>query len=79
MLDILFHSFVECIILSYYLLVISFGYLIWRILFSKFSDVLPFFTCGSAIGNLWGICLGVTIVRPFPWLTFYLTSHCKKE
>ena len=32
-------------------------------LFSKFSDVLPAFTCARAIGNLWGICLGVNILR----------------
>ena len=23
------------------------------------SDVLPAFTCASAIGNLWSVCLGV--------------------
>ena len=44
-------------------LVISFAwykeYIMWRISFSKFSDVLPAFTCGSAIGILWSICLGV--------------------
>ena len=26
--------------------------------FSKFSDMLPAFTCARAIGNLWRICLG---------------------
>ena len=43
--SILFYNFVEFIILLYTFLVISFAryeeYMVWRILFSKFSDVLP--------------------------------------
>ena len=34
----------------------------WHISFSKFSDVLPAFTCASAISNLWNICLRVNII-----------------
>ena len=33
--------------------------MICMISFSKFSDVLPAFTCERAIGNIWSICLGV--------------------
>ena len=38
--------------------------------FSKFSDVLPAFTCARAIGNLRSICLGVNILSPSPCVTF---------
>ena len=52
--DVLLFS--EFIILLYTFLVISFArnkeYIICLIWFSKFSDVLPAFTCASAIGNL---------------------------
>ena len=37
-------------------------HIIWRISFSRFSDVLPPFTWARAIGNLWSICLGVNIL-----------------
>ena len=51
----------------YTFLVISFArykeYMICLILFNKFSDVLPAFTCPRTIGNLWSICLGVNILR----------------
>ena len=51
----------------YTFLVISFArykeYMICLILFNKFSDVLPAFTCARTIGNLWSICLGVNILR----------------
>ena len=40
--------------------------MICLILFSSFSDVLPTFTCGSAIGNPCGICLVVDILSPCP-------------
>ena len=47
-------------------LVISFAwykeYIICLISFSKFSDVLPAFTCANASSNLWSICLGVNIL-----------------
>ena len=41
-------------------------------------DVLPVFPCARAIGNVWGICLGVNILshvakserRPFPCVPF---------
>ena len=66
--SILFYNFIKFIILLYLFLVISFSrykeYVIWRISFYKFSDVLPAFTCANALGNLWSICLGVNIVVP---------------
>ena len=40
--------------------------------FSKFLDVLPVFTCTSAIGNLGRICLGVNILSPSPYFILYL-------
>ena len=45
----------------------------------KFSDVLSAFTYASAIGNLWGFCLGVNILRPLSYFTLYLASDRKKE
>ena len=54
--SILFFNFIEFIMLLYTFLVISFArykeYINCMILFSKFLDVLPAFTCASAIGNL---------------------------
>ena len=52
--------------------------MICLISFSKFSDVLPAFTCARAIGNLSSICLGVNILshvakserRPSPCAAF---------
>ena len=50
----LFYNFIGFTILLYTSLVISFAwykeYMISRISFSKFSDVLPAFTCAKAIG-----------------------------
>ena len=67
--SILFYNFIEFIILLYTFLVISFArykeYMICLISFSKFSDVLPAFTCASAIGNLWKIRLGIHILSCF--------------
>ena len=52
---ILFYNFIEFIILLYIFLVISFArckdYIVCLISFSKFSDALPAFTRGSAIGD----------------------------
>ena len=63
--SLLFYNFIEFIILLYTFLVISFAwykeYIICLISFSKFSDVLPAFTCASAIGNLWSTCLGANV------------------
>ena len=63
----LFYNFIEFIILLYTRLVFSFArykeYIICLILFSKFSDVLPAFTCESAIGNLCSIYLGLNTLR----------------
>ena len=56
MVCILFYKFIEFIILLYNFLVIFFSrckeYEISLIPFSKFSDVLPAFTCARAIANL---------------------------
>ena len=35
--------------------------IVCMISYSKFSDILLAFTCASAIGNLWRVCLGVII------------------
>ena len=76
--SILFYNFIEFIILLYTFLVICFAqyreYVICLISFSKFSDALPAFTCASAIGNLWNICLCVKILRPSPYFVLYLAS-----
>ena len=69
-INFLYYNFIQFIILLYTFLVISFAwyqeYIICRISFEKFSDVLPAFTCARAIGNLWSICLGVKILRSSP-------------
>ena len=69
-----YYTFIEFIILLYTFLVISFAwykkYMICLILFNMFSDVLPTFTCASAVGNLWSFCLGVNILRPIPFVCF---------
>ena len=76
--SLLFYNFIEFIILLNTLLVIAFAqykeYKICLISFSKFSDVLPAFTCASAIGNIWSICLGVNILSPSLYFVFYLAS-----
>ena len=70
----LFYNFIEFIMLMYTFLVISLQkmkriytlykeHIVWRISFSKFSDVLPAFTCARVISSLWSICLGVNILR----------------
>ena len=63
------HNFVEFIILLYTFLVIPFAwykkYMIWRNLFSKFSDLLAAFTCTRAISKIKSICLGVNILSCF--------------
>ena len=68
--SILYYIFIEFIILLYTFFVISFAwykeYMICRILFNKFSDVLPAFTCANATGNPWSICLGVINLSPLP-------------
>ena len=53
--------------------------MIIQISFSKFSYVLPAFTCASDIDNLWSICLGVNVLRPFPFFDLYLASDSKRE
>ena len=54
-------------------------YEICLISLSKFSDELPIFTCARAICNLPSICLGVTILRRFPYFALYLTSDRIEE
>ena len=44
-------------------------YTICIISFNKLSELLPAFTCASAIGNLWSIYLGVSILSS-EWLDF---------
>ena len=44
--------------------------MICLISFSKFSDMLPAFTCPRAIGNLSSICLGVNFFNPLPCVDF---------
>ena len=65
--SILFYNFIKFIILLYNFLVTSFSrykkYMIWRILFSKFLDVLPSFTFETAIGYFLNIC---NILSPSP-------------
>ena len=67
----LFYNFIEFIIFLYNFLVIYFSwykeYMIWQISFSKFSDVLPAFTCARVISNLWSIYLGVNNLIPLPF------------
>ena len=64
--SILFYNFIEFIILLYTFLVIYFTrykeYIICLISFNKFANVLPVFTCASAINNLRSIYLGVNIL-----------------
>ena len=43
--------------------------------FSKFSYLLPAFTCARAIGNLWSICLGVNSLIPFPFVGLVEIFH----
>ena len=89
--SILFYNFIEFIVILYNFLAISFvqykKYIICLISFSKFSDVLPAFTCSSAIGNLWSIYLEVNILSRiakserglFPYFALGLASDSKKE
>ena len=66
LVSISYYTYIEFIILLYTFLVIYFDlykeYIIWRISFSKFSYVLPAFTCARAIGNLRRICFWVLIL-----------------
>ena len=68
------YTFTEFITLLFTFLVISFSQykksMVCLISFSKFSDVLPAFTCTRAIGNVWSICLGVNILSHLPCLDF---------
>ena len=63
----LFYNFIEFIILLDTFLVIFFSrckeYIIFLIIFSKFSGELLAFTCAKDFGNLWSICLGVDILK----------------
>ena len=69
-----FYNFIEFATLLYTFLVICFAqckeYIIWRISFSNFSYVLPAFTCASANGNLWSICLEVNTLSSFSFCWF---------
>ena len=54
-----FYNCIDLIMLLYKFLVISFDWYkeqtICLILFNNFSELLPAFTCATAIGNLWSI------------------------
>ena len=39
-----------------------------QILFSKFPDVLPTWTCKNAEGDFCSICFGGNILIPIPWV-----------
>ena len=70
-----YYNFTEFIILLYTILVVSFAsyeeYMIFLISFSKFSVVLPAFTCPRFIGHLLSICLGDNILSPSPFAAFF--------
>ena len=70
----MYYTFIEFIILLYTFLAISFAqckeYMISLISFSKFSDVLPAFTCARAIGKVWNNCLGDNILSSLPYVNF---------
>ena len=53
--------------------------MIFLISFSKIPDVLPAFTCATAIANLGSICLGVNILSFFPCFVLHLTSDTIEE
>ena len=53
-------------------------YMIFLILFSKLSDVLPAFTCESPIGKLLSICLGVNILSYLRLKTLQLENFCNQ-
>ena len=80
--SILFYNFIEFIILLLITLYISFAryreYIICMSSFSKFPDVLPAFSCASAIDNLWSICLDVSILKSLPYFALYLASDSKR-
>ena len=82
-ISILIYDFIDLIILLYPFLVISFvryrKYIIFLISFSKFLDVWPAFTCASAIGNLWRICLGANILNLSPFFAFCFASDTIEE
>ena len=42
----------------------------------KLSDALQTFTCASAIGNLWSVCLGANILSPLTFVDFNGKSFC---
>ena len=76
--SILFYLF--CYIAVYFLVISRCKeYRIFLISFSKFSYVLPDFTCARAIGILRSICLGLNIFNPFPCFALYLSSDAIKE
>ena len=80
---ILSYNFIQFIIVLYTFFGNSFTpyreYRICLISFGAFSDVLPVFICEKTIGNLWSICFGVNILRPFPFFVLYLASDTTLE
>ena len=80
---ILCYNFVELIILWYIFLVILFTgykeYVVSKFLLSKFSEVLPAFTCARDIGNHWSNYFGVNILNLPPSTVLYLASNIIEE
>ena len=40
----------------------------------RFSDILLGFNYAKVIGNLWSICLGVSILSSSPWIDLLFTD-----
>ena len=76
--SIVVYNFIEFIILLYTFLVISVAqykeYITCLIVFIKFSNVLPAFTCANIIGSLWSIYSGAFILGLSPWIMLFLAS-----
>ena len=59
------------VIILYYIILCNNISLYYYIIFIMFLYAyVPAFTCARAIGNLWNICLGVDILRPFSMFCF---------
>ena len=76
--SILFYNFIEFIILLYTFLVFSFAqykkYMVWRISFSKFSDVLSVFYLWNIYWYSLKHFLEVNILSYFSWVALKLAS-----
>lgn len=50
--------------------------IIWRVSLSKSLDVLPAFTCMSAMWNFWSIWLGGNVLSHFSWSFCFIVVTC---